>query len=199
MGLLGSARQVAEQLTGTRILRRVPRGLDVFDDLATSLPAHRVELIMDVGANIGQSAAEYVSRFPTARVHCFEPVAETFRELVVRTGSMPNVHCHRVALADEPGEGCVTTAGGSDSVLNHLVTGSPGAPADTGTEAVPRGTIDQFCQDQGISCVSYLKIDTGWRTGRAARGGTTPPRRIDRPAGGRSRHAPRERPTRTVP
>ncbi len=48
---------MAEKLTGTHIYRKLPRGIDVFGDMATILPNYRINVVFDVGANVGTSAA----------------------------------------------------------------------------------------------------------------------------------------------
>lgn len=49
--------KMAEKLTGTHIYRKLPRGIDVFGDMATILPNYRINVVFDVGANVGKSAA----------------------------------------------------------------------------------------------------------------------------------------------
>jgi hypothetical protein len=42
-----------EQATGTRVLRALPRGVDLVSDIARWLPNHAVTVAFDVGANKG--------------------------------------------------------------------------------------------------------------------------------------------------
>ena len=43
------------------------------------------EVLLDVGANIGQTAIRFRAAFPRARIVSIEPVAATFNQLVART------------------------------------------------------------------------------------------------------------------
>ena len=99
-----SVKQLFEALTGTRIYRVLPRGLDPFADIRTHLPFLEVSTIFDVGANVGQSAKKFSRYFPNSEIYCFEPVAETYRELQRELGARFNVHTFQFALGARPGQ-----------------------------------------------------------------------------------------------
>ncbi len=158
MGLKNRVRRLVERATGVRIFRNPLRGLDLAQDIARHLPAYRARVIFDVGANVGQSAAEFVADHPGVRVWCFEPVAATFRTLEAAVAKLPGVTCHRLAFGAGDGAGRMATEGAS--VLSRLVGPEGGASADAAVEDVTVRTLDSFLAEHGIEAVSLLKVDT---------------------------------------
>lgn len=154
MALLRSIVHRLGQRTGMRLLRSLPRGVDVFYDLRYLLPGYRVELILDIGANVGRSALHYVRTFPNARIISVEPVAASYAELRAATAAHPQVECVRAALSDRNGE--LWMALGEDTSMNRVVAEG----ADGNTERVPARTLDDLLGERGITQVHYLKIDT---------------------------------------
>jgi FkbM family methyltransferase len=67
-----------------------------------SLP---VRTILDVGANIGQFASRMRRVFPSAEIHCFEPVPAALDKLNAWARSQGSrVHVHPCALGASPGD-----------------------------------------------------------------------------------------------
>jgi FkbM family methyltransferase len=146
------------RLTGAHIYRILPRGLDLLHDLRNSFPGHRVEIIFDVGANVGQSVERFLPWYAGARVYCFEPVGATFRRLTANVAGEPRVQCLQMALGTLVGNARMIVGDRSD--MSHLVVGGDGATAsDETAETVAMSTVDKFCDDHGIGRIHYLKID----------------------------------------
>ena len=63
-------------------------------------------LILDAGANIGLATLYFKYRYPNAEVHAFEPDEANFEYLRqnVEANHLKDVHLHKVALSDQPGE-----------------------------------------------------------------------------------------------
>jgi len=59
-------------------------------------------VIYDIGANSGSSLDEFMSWWPRADVHCFEPQAECWGELEARAGRHDRVFLNRCAAGAEP-------------------------------------------------------------------------------------------------
>ncbi|MCM1981716.1 FkbM family methyltransferase [Lyngbya confervoides] len=153
---------VARQ-TGFHILRTLPRGIDVCRDIQQAFPRYVMEVIFDVGANLGQSAQQYRYHFPDATLYCFEPVAATFQALQAQLGRKPGVHCIQLALGAQVGTARMRLVGSSDrfSMIGDQDMQALGETADL--EAIAVSTVEQFCQTQKIQQISYLKIDTEGR------------------------------------
>ncbi|HEY0976147.1 MAG TPA: FkbM family methyltransferase [Flavobacteriales bacterium] len=148
-------RRAIERLTGVHLLRYLPHGLDVFRDIRTSLPGHRMHTFLDVGANNGQSALLYAETHPKAEIHSFEPVAATFDLLVRNTRAEERIHCHRYALGSSTGQARMSSMG--TDRMNRILGAEAAAEQ---VEVMPMITLDDFLAQRRIERVSYLKIDT---------------------------------------
>jgi FkbM family methyltransferase len=159
MAIIQRAKRAVEKLTGTRIYRSMPRGMDIFHDIRVRLPSLEIHTIFDVGANVGQSALVYLEEFPDADIYCFEPVGETFRQLQRSLRNRRNVLTFRLALGAETGAGQMVVDEHSD--LAFLRTSSNSTAADGARlESVSLETLAGFCHSRDIAHIDYLKIDT---------------------------------------
>lgn len=132
------------------------KGADPIRDLRICLPGWTPEVVFDVGANVGQSAAGYLEAFPGATIHCFEPVAATFEELRERFAGVQRVICARCALGATSRAATIAVGGGSTQ--SSLVAESP--HVGELREPVQVRTLDDVCQERTIAHIDLLKIDT---------------------------------------
>ena len=159
MGIQRDLLKIAERLTGTRIYpawRAPSRGISPFEDIAASLPKLKIQLVFDVGANVGQSAAMYLSELPRATIYCFEPVNETFKQLKQAVVS-PRVQSFQIALGSERRRGKMVHHGAVE--MFHLLRDSV-PPKDVFLEDVIIETLDTFCAQHRVERINYLKVDT---------------------------------------
>lgn len=131
------------------------RGNDFRADIEIFRHKIEVKTILDVGANVGQSVKQFKSWFPDSRIFAVEPVGSTFNELVKNTSGMEGVRCFNIALGDS-GIEKVYIENSPLSVDNKVVRG---AGAD-GVEEVRCVSGDQFCLENNIKAIDFLKIDT---------------------------------------
>jgi FkbM family methyltransferase len=94
------------------------------------LREHGVTVVLDVGANIGQYAAELRSKGYAARIVSFEPLEDAFSMLSARCHHDPNWRAIQVALANEEGERLINVSANSVSssllpALDLLVRAAP--------------------------------------------------------------------------
>lgn len=148
-------REFAERMTGLRMFRVLPRGIDIFHDLRTRLPRVAPGVVFDVGANVGQSTLEFLHAFPRARIYAFEPVRSVFNTLRAGTAAHPNVECVNLAFSSRGGQARIALSP-MGSALNEIVTG----PSAGVTESVELSTLDSFCAARRLATIGYLKIDT---------------------------------------
>lgn len=159
MGIKRTLRKIAKTFTGIRIVREIPHGFRIDYDIAQRCPNYSFNVILDVGANVGQSASGYVSKYPYSSIYCFEPIAESFNQLRHNLKGNGQVHCFQLALGACVGRGTMISEG--VSTMNCLLDdGEPISHIDKKTESVNVSTLDAFCKTHNISHVSYLKIDT---------------------------------------
>jgi len=174
MGLRKTIKRISKDIFGHELGADAPRGVNVFNDLKKDLPKLRISNIFDVGANIGQSAREFALYCPDAKVHCFEPIGKTFTQLNKNTEKFANVHCYKIALSATNGDRLMHSVGKSSK--NFLLS----AEEENGKEkeVLPNGeelssddkqknletvesmTLEQFCHQNDIPHISYLKVDT---------------------------------------
>lgn len=128
------------------------------------------DVIFDVGANVGEWTMNAARHWPRARIHAFEPSADTFAKLEAATAGM-GVTCVRSAVSDRSGQ-----------VQLHAVPGLPGLSSlherdlsthgmeMTATEDVDAITLDEYCEAHNISAIDVLKLDVEGHELTALRG-----------------------------
>jgi FkbM family methyltransferase len=123
------------------------------------LKAAQFQIAIDVGANVGDWTIEVIERWPTCTVHALEVAPETFEQLQNRITTHEDslrVKCHQIGL--------------SDRARHQTMYYFPDHPTLTGDSrrhheyrAVPfdatLATLDDFCGEQGINAIDFLKID----------------------------------------
>ena len=132
------------------------RAIDDFPSFFT--PREPEPLIIDCGANIGVSVLEWKSRWPMARVICFEPDPDAFRllSLNVDRNDIPGVRCIQAALSDHDGRGKLfgDTGKGSDARGNSIRSAWGERPGSSCIE-VPFQRLSPYLDRP----IAFLKID----------------------------------------
>lgn len=129
---------------------------DPFDLILRYLPGWAPAVIFDVGANIGQSAKAYATRFPHATIHSFEPSPETFLALTEKMFRFPNVVTHCLALGQ--GSATLGLTQRRNSAMNRLLSGDK--PLPKGAVQVDVRSGFDLMHELKIDHIDYLKIDT---------------------------------------
>lgn len=132
---------------------------------ARLLAGYDARVILDVGANIGQSAQRYAGMFERADVHAFEPFPQSYQALMDIASAQPRIIAHQLAISDARGqrplyENPVFHA--TSSLLPRPSEGQkyfdPQATLTAGP-TVRTETLDDFIRDQGIEQIDILKLD----------------------------------------
>jgi FkbM family methyltransferase len=121
--------------------------------------------VIDIGANEGQTSAEIMKRFPSARVLAFEPTSKTFAILEACAASH-GFEAFKVAVGDTKGElefNCFESSQ-CNSILpatapdSAVIAGIREKPV---VERVKVEPLDSFLEEHGLGTtpVNYLKID----------------------------------------
>ena len=141
-------------------------GADPFLDQQRALAGSQVRVVMDVGANVGDTVQQYRTLFPDATIYAFEPFPGVHRQLVARFAADPRVRPEQAAVADAAGTRRLFV--NDEHFTNSLLPLHPAAadwmaaaPAEVpGTTLdVPAVTLDQFCAAAGLSEIDVLKMD----------------------------------------
>jgi FkbM family methyltransferase len=127
---------------------------------------HKVNLLLDVGANIGQYAKSVRQAGYRNRIVSFEPLSLAWQQLLNISKQDPLWEiAPRAAIGEIDGEVQINISGNSvsSSILNMLESHSKAAPDSSyvGSEKVPLRSLDAMSRDflQPHS-VTFLKIDT---------------------------------------
>ena len=138
-------------------IRRRPAG--AFSDMRRFVPAGAAPVILDVGANAGQSVKKFKTAFPSSVIHSFEPGRETFALLQENVAKEENVFAWQYALGSSVGEQLFQENVESD-MSSFLELSTAGWGEVKKREKVAVTTVDQFLADQSIVAVDILKSDT---------------------------------------
>ncbi len=146
--------------TGLMIYQKKPFGQDPFQDIKRSFPNYPFNVFFDVGANIGQTVSDIVAFFPNAEIWCFEPVQKTFEVLKERTKGK-NINYQKIALGSEN----IQTEIFVDednlwSDMTSIVNAKTTNPENLVSELITIEKLDDFCLENSIETIDYLKIDT---------------------------------------
>jgi FkbM family methyltransferase len=137
-----------------RLLKHVPFGVSWEQDVRGLLGSTAGQLtILDVGANVGQTAESLARVFPNSKIFSFEPVPTTFAKLRRNTAHLTQVECVNMALGDKSGEAVITNDRDGRNTLLSVVPSKDSVMAKV-------GTVGDFCADRGIHRVDLLKTDT---------------------------------------
>lgn len=130
-------------------------------------------VIMDVGANVGQSALRFASQFPQSTIYALEPFQAAFEALCLNLKSFPNVRPFRLAAGSQNGPRSALRNEEVASQVNSLVDHRQAMLADKGTaETIELVTLDDFCHQNGIASIDLLKTDTEGYDLEVLKGGT---------------------------
>jgi FkbM family methyltransferase len=123
----------------------------------------RPVVAFDVGAFHGTWTAALLQRVSSATVHAFEPVASSFAQLSANIGAQ--AHVHRCALGAAIGTAEMFAPPDADGSLGELASLHARDLSGFALAVEPIGkvqvrTLDEFCDEQGITHIDLLKLDT---------------------------------------
>jgi FkbM family methyltransferase len=148
-------------------LMRVGRvGVNPFVDVRAALGIPGVQTIFDVGANRGQSALECAQYFPESVIYSFEPDPTTCDILRSVACTLPQVrvYCHGFGAEEARAKLFLARQSEGNSLLRlsqerpESVHGGWTSPAGEVDVMIRR--LDCFCDEEAISGIDLLKIDT---------------------------------------
>lgn len=157
MSFRSSLKKGIENVTGLKLYKKLPFGQDPVDDIRKIFKGYRFTTVFDVGANIGQSAGYFIAHVPDSDIYCFEPSEQAFGQLKERMQHKNNVHCFQQALGNCQGQ--VIMVNNERSDMNMIVQDEQ-LSGGKKTETVLIDTLGNFCNNNRIQKISYLKIDT---------------------------------------
>lgn len=137
----------------------IPFGVKWYQDIQYFPNGCNLDIIFDVGANIGQTASTAIKHFPNSRIYSFEPVPSTFQALLAKTKLFPQVIQINSALGSQISRLPITSKPLAQT--NTLISSSDDLKENNcETVFVDVDTIDNFCKENKIDKINLLKIDT---------------------------------------
>ncbi len=149
-----------EKISGTKVLKKMPIGIDSIVDIKNQFNRYSFDTILDVGANIGQSENNFSRKNPNSTIYCIEPILHTYSTLVKNVRGK-NTQCFQLALGEK--EEVIQMKVNKDplfSVSNSVIQDKTVLDDNYNLENVQMTTLDLFCQQNNISAINLLKIDS---------------------------------------
>lgn len=139
------------------------RGSDFFLNgeagLMQRLAPADLRLVFDVGANAGHWSEAALSFWPNCHVHAFEiapPTAERYLDCLSKEISLGRVTFNAFGVSDEATEIEMFYYPGNDELTSHRRRHAE-HPAEKFIGTVK--TLHDYCKDNKIECIDFLKID----------------------------------------
>lgn len=148
-----------------KLLKRL--GVDIHrtryvPDVVEFLKDRRIDVVLDVGANVGQFGASLRMKGYRGKIVSFEPIESVYKSLAAIAKADGNWEAYNIALGAAPGE---TTINVADASVFSSILGSTSAAiqfdskaAVRRTETIKVRTLDEFASN--LSGNILLKIDT---------------------------------------
>lgn len=136
---------------------------NAFDSQRLFFDNNSNQIIFDVGAYIGEVTKTYMEIFPGARIYCFEPYAESFRQLE-KLSNNKMVSTYQTAVSDHTGKTklYINTDLSCNSFFSRPESGPvyyPEKARNIDEIEVNVTTIDSFCDIENIERIDILKLD----------------------------------------
>jgi len=134
-----------------------PIGADLRVDIPRLLGGQQPAVILDIGANTGQTFRRFRSYFPNSFIYSFEPVNSTYQQLHSTFGNDRRGVFVNKAVGAQCGKTKINVSSGSECSSIVFATDK------IAEEIVEQTTIDQVLEENGIGTIDLLKSDTeGW-------------------------------------
>jgi len=118
-------------------------------------------VIFDVGANVGgytKTLLDFFNNNPV--IYCFEPSANTFKKLQANTAGFNNVILNHMALSNAKGSAVLFGRENNNEIASLVNTQANSKYGKQTQEVVVLDTIDNYCTENGIAFIDFLKMDT---------------------------------------
>ena len=135
-------------------------GIDLSYDISQFSNLNDIKIVFDIGANEGYMSDLYHNIFPNSDIHAFEPVSSTFQLLSKKVKNRKRVISHNFGFSNKIHEEKIYLQ--SDSGFNSVSkkVNKPDNNMDNKFETIRLDTIDNFCFQNNINKIDFLKSDT---------------------------------------
>lgn len=154
------------ELHGKGYLKALSKGdydKDEFQFMVDYCRPDSVKVIFDVGANFGSITNRFLTDYPNAEIHIFEPLEECHKELVLKYGSNPRVTINQIAISNYSGVADFNVNNNLDtsSLLKSKKIGlnSDVSVMNKTSIEVETTSIMEYCLNNQIDSIDILKFD----------------------------------------
>lgn len=138
------------------INKNFPFGRNWIFDLKRILPEIPIHII-DAGANIGEVSKELSYYFPLANIYAFEPISQTYHQLIKNIELLKNINSQPFALGKT--EEAIELYLNPESTINSIKSTYLNLNNAIGKEKINIKRLDKFCETANIQHINILKID----------------------------------------
>jgi FkbM family methyltransferase len=137
----------------------MPNGISLSRDVSKDYPLNKVRVVFDVGASVGAMSTYFAKEFPDAKVYAFEPIESTFKKLSHNVANNKRILPHHFGFSEKDSKEKVFLQ--ADHGLNSInqKINIPDAKNQNAFEWIEIKRIDDFCKEQGITQIDFLKTD----------------------------------------
>jgi FkbM family methyltransferase len=114
-----------------------------------------VDVVMDVGGNVGAAAVFFSHAYPDATIHSFEPGSWAYRLLKANTDARPNVQAHNFGLYPRD-TSLPLYRGKYDSGMSSVAKSESTTEK---SELVALRSVAAWLEENSIAAIDILKID----------------------------------------
>ena len=152
--------KIIEKITGSKMLVKLPLGLDPILDIKYSVPNIEIKTIIDVGSNIGQSENYFFKSLPKSNIYCIEPVLETFKALKENIKGL-KTKSFNIGLGEKKEIAEMQINKNLNNSVSNSLTNSTDLPNENFyIQEVKIETLTDFCNQNELKHINFLKIDT---------------------------------------
>jgi FkbM family methyltransferase len=126
-----------------------------YNSVLADLKTARV--ILDIGANIGNSSLYYTSINPDAQILAFEPHPDTYKLAAenLKLNKFPNIHLINIGLGEKRETLKLYEVNDNNPGMNRILTAENDFPFKT----IEVDRLDNVCREQNIDKIDFIKID----------------------------------------
>ncbi len=126
------------------------------DVVLNKLRSHKINIIFDVGANIGNWSKSASKVFSNSQIYAFEPIIQNFEKLSEL--KLKNVHSYNFGLGDKNHEIEFNLYENSHELCSQFDFSMHSEVPRKTKVSILEGK--KFCQENDITNIDFLKIDT---------------------------------------
>ncbi|GAB4271008.1 MAG TPA: hypothetical protein DIU37_04245 [Opitutae bacterium] len=135
-------------------------GVTPDNDIQSLIGHKKNPIIIDAGANVGQTVEEFKNIYPSAIIHSFEPGPESFKNLQANTARWDDVFPNQAGLGDKAETKKFFQHEYSE--MSSFLEGNENFGSGKAINSIeaPIITLDDYTEEHGINFIDLIKTDT---------------------------------------